>query len=74
MSGASECPSLQHKCPAGVTRDAAIEALWSGLDPDRGVAWFKAVLGNLRRALRPSEPSDVSPIPRVVDRYQANPT
>jgi DNA-binding SARP family transcriptional activator len=59
--------------PGGVTRDAAIEALWPELDPDRGVAWFKAVLGNLRRALSPSEPNDASPIPRVVDRYQANP-
>jgi DNA-binding SARP family transcriptional activator len=59
--------------PAGVTRGAAIEALWPELDPDRGVAWFKAVLGNLRRALNPTEPTDAFPIPRVVDRYQANP-
>jgi DNA-binding SARP family transcriptional activator len=59
--------------PAGVTRDAAIEALWPELDPDRGVAWFKAVLGNLRRTLNPSGRNDASPIPRVVDRYQANP-
>jgi DNA-binding SARP family transcriptional activator len=59
--------------PAGVTRDAAIEALWPELDPDRGVAWFKAVLGNLRRALSPTEPTDASVIPRVIDRYQANP-
>jgi DNA-binding SARP family transcriptional activator len=59
--------------PAGVTRDAAIEALWPELDPDRGIAWFKAVLGNLRRALSPAEPTDASVIPRVVDRYHANP-
>jgi DNA-binding SARP family transcriptional activator len=59
--------------PAGVTRDAAIEALWPELDPDRGVAWFKAVLGNLRRALSPAEPTDTPVIPRIVDRYQANP-
>jgi DNA-binding SARP family transcriptional activator len=59
--------------PAGVTRDAAIEALWPELDPDRGVAWFKAVLGNLRQVLRPAEPGDATVIARVVDRYQANP-
>src|SRR6266498_1639447 len=47
--------------PAGVTRDAAIEALWSELDPDRGVAWFKAVLGNLRRALRRPTPATFPP-------------
>jgi DNA-binding SARP family transcriptional activator len=59
--------------PGGVTREAAIEALWPELDPDRGVAWFKAVLGNLRRALRPAEPGEATVITRVVDRYQPNP-
>ncbi len=61
----------------GVTRDAAIEALWPELDPDRGVAWFKAVLGNLRRVLGPAADTDTDAdtavIPRLVDRYQANP-
>jgi DNA-binding SARP family transcriptional activator len=56
----------------GVTRDAGIEALWPELDPDRGVAWFKAVLGNFRQVLRPAELGDASVIARVVDRYQAN--
>jgi DNA-binding SARP family transcriptional activator len=51
----------------------AIEALWPELDPDRGVAWFKAVLGNLRRALNTAEPNNAQAIPRIVDRYQANP-
>ncbi len=59
--------------PAGVTRDAAIEALWPELDPDRGVAWFKAVLGNLRRALGPAAAANTAVIARVGDRYQANP-
>jgi DNA-binding SARP family transcriptional activator len=59
--------------PAGVTRDAAIEALWPELDPDRGVAWFKAVLGNLRRALDTAGSNNAQVIPRIVDRYQANP-
>jgi DNA-binding SARP family transcriptional activator len=59
--------------PAGVTRDAAIEALWPELDPDRGVAWFKAVLGNLRRVLGPAAATDTAVIARVVDRYHANP-
>ena len=59
--------------PAGVTRDAAIDALWPDLDPDRGVDWFKAVLGNLRRVVGPAARADTAVIARVVDRYQANP-
>ncbi len=45
--------------PSGVTREQAIEALWPEIDPDRGVQWFKAVLGNLRRVLRPATDLDL---------------
>jgi hypothetical protein len=43
--------------PAGATRDAAIEPLWPELDPDHGVAWFKAVLGTSAAPCAPPNPA-----------------
>ncbi len=58
--------------PTGVTRDAAIDALWPDTDPTRAHGYFKVVLGNLRQELRPDHPG-VTAVERAADRYRANP-
>lgn len=60
----------------GATMDAAIEALWPGSDPEKGQAYFRTVLANLRTTLRAGAGLDdaVAVVERIGPRYRLDAT
>jgi DNA-binding SARP family transcriptional activator len=56
----------------GATADAAVEALWPGTEPEKGQAYFRTVVANIRNVLRAESgaPDDAGFIDRIGQRYK----
>lgn len=60
--------------PQGVTADVAIELLWPDGDAERGMVYFHAIIGNIRKVLRDATGrSDATFIEWRGDRYTIDP-
>ena len=56
----------------GATADAAVEALWPGTEPEKGQAYFRTIVANIRNVLRVESGAaeDAAFINRVGQRYR----
>ena len=56
----------------GATADAAVEALWPGTEPEKGQAYFRTIVANIRNVLRVESGAaeDASFIDRLGQRYK----